>query len=454
VIRRLFEIRHSTWFAEKRLLQVLGPVKGPGCQPFLALLAVLASFCSVGGTVARAQPQIDVRQILPPRVQYDEALAIEIHIANSGTTAADNVVVTDRLTALDQIIEASPSPKRVGEHLVWSLGSLAPGSRQMLKLRAKLAPHAVGTELSSAVTAVFQTSTSSVCTAIVERPDLSLAVKGPAEGAVGDAVSLQITLANRGTGAARDVKLQTLLPPGVSHPAGNDLENNLGSLAAGESRNLLLPVTLGQAGDVRTHIRLCGQGLTPVEREVRFHIQDLRIALSAGEPQTQLANSMTIYDLTVRNDGSEAIHQAHLMVGLPPGLAFVLASDRGRYDSTSRALIWDLGDLLPGEGRTVLWKAIAREVGNHEYKAVLTVGDRVCREIALRTQVVRAPDASPQPAARLEGAGQTTTADAFAAPPSGVECATWRAAVVPWNGPAPTSNSDPSNGPLLDPGGP
>jgi uncharacterized repeat protein (TIGR01451 family) len=404
-------------------------------------LAILASFGTVGGLpAARAQPQIEVRQSLPPRIQFDEAFTIEIHVSNTGNSQAENVVVTDRLTALDQLIEASPSPKRVGDNLVWSLGSLAPGSKQTLRLRGKLS-QAVGTELSNAVTTAFQTSTSSHCTVVVERPDLTLAIKGPTSGAVGDAVSMQIALANRGTGAAREVRLQTLLPPGLSHPAGNDLENTLGTLAAGESRNLLLSVTLTQAGDVRTRIRLCAQGLPPVEREVSFHVQDLRIALSAGEPQTQLANSTSSYDLTVRNDGSDTIHHARLVADLPTGLAFVLASDRGRFDSTTRSLTWDLGDLLPGEGRTVLWKAMAREAGNHEYKAVLMVGDRLCREIALKTQVIRAADASPAPVARMEGDGQAAAA-AATAPSSGVECATWRPSIAPWNGGSPPANGN------------
>jgi uncharacterized repeat protein (TIGR01451 family) len=415
----------------------------------MTLLAILAGFGSAGGLpAARAQPQIEIRQSIPPRIQFDEALTIEIHVSNTGNSQAENVVVTDRLTALDQLIEASPSPKRFGENLVWSLGSLAPGSKQTLKLRAKLA-QTVGTELSNAVTTAFQTSTNSLCTTVVERPDLTLVVKGPTSGAVGDAVSMQIALANRGTGAAGGVRLQTFLPPGLSHPAGNDLENMLGTLAAGESRNLLLTVALTQAGDVRMHIRLCAQGLPPIEREVSFHVQDLRIALSAGEPQTQLANTTSTYDLTVRNDGSEAIHHARLVAKLSAGLAFVLASDRGRYDSTTRSLTWDLGDLLPGEGRTVLWKAMAREAGNHDYSAVLMVGDRVCREIALKTQVIRAADASPAPAARMEGDGQ-----AAAAPSAGVECATWRPSVAPWNGSPPANGNGRTADPVQNPTGP
>ncbi len=416
-------------------------------------MTILASL--VGGVpLARAQPQIDVRQSMPRRMQGDEICPIEIHITNTGTAAAANVIVTDRIPSLDQLIEASPAPRRVGDLLEWSLGSLTPGGQQTLKLRVKLTPHAAGAELASAVTTVFQTSVSNVCTAVVERPDLNLEVKGPAGAAVGDAVSLQITLANHGTGAARDVKLQTLLPPGLIHPAGNDLENNLGTLAAGASRTLLLTVTLGQAGDLRPHIRLCAQGLTPIEREVGFHVQDLRIALSRGETQTQFANTTSSYDLTVRNDGGETIHHAHLVAGLPSGLAFVLASDRGRYDATTRCLTWDLGDLQPGEGRTVLWKAMAREVGIYEYKAALMVGDRVCREIALKTQVARAPEASPRPVAGPAGEGPAAAAGGFAVPRGGVECATWRPAIVPWNGPPPTPVNGSATVSAPGPGGP
>src|SRR5205085_1425494 len=99
----------------------------------------------------------------------------------------------------------------------------------------------------------------------------------------------------------------------------------------------------------------------PVEREVGLLVQDLKLALTTAEPPLLQAGGAGVFELTVRNEGGEVIRQARLATGLPPGLAFVLASDRGGYDPAAHTLSWDLGDLQPGEGRTVLWKALARE---------------------------------------------------------------------------------------------
>src|SRR5262249_40247739 len=152
--------------------------------------------------------------------------------------------------------------------------------------------------------------------------------------------------------------------------------------------------------------------------------------------QIQLANSTSSYDLTVRNDGGEAIHHAHLVAALPTGLAFVLASDRGRYDSTTGSLTWDIGDLVPGESRTVIWKSPARYVANHKYRAGLRVEERLCRETALKTQGIRAPDAWPPATAKIGGNGRSA-GETFAPPPGGVECATWRPSITPWSGTPP-----------------
>jgi uncharacterized repeat protein (TIGR01451 family) len=395
------------------------------CRLSVTLAVILASqSLEAGGGAARAQPQIDVRQRMPERAQYDEAVPIDIAVVNIGTAPAENVTVSWRLPAFHKLLEALPPPESIRDTLVWSVGSLAAGARRELHMRVCVTSGAATAELRSAVSVTFQTSVGNTCAAVIERPELTLGVNGPATGVLGNSVSFQINVANRGTSPAHEVTLRTQLPPGLWHPGGDDLENDIGTLAAGDSRTLTLPVTLKGVGDVSTRFELCARGLQVVQRQVVVHVQEIKIGLKACGPQLLYQSWSSSFDLVVRNEGSEVVRQAGLVAALPPRMAFVLASDRGRYDRATHRIYWDLGDLQPGEERTLLWNGVAWEVGEMEGRAVVTVGQQAYGQTTWKTRVAKATG-DAQPAAMGGRDQQAATAGSPAAPAPEVKRAGW-----------------------------
>jgi uncharacterized repeat protein (TIGR01451 family) len=352
---------------------------------------------------------------MPEHVEQDEAAPIEVRVANAGSEAAENVTVTAQLPAFQVLVEASPPARRLPNRLEWALGTLAPGGERTLHLRVRLARAAPTAELRSAVSVTFQTTVGHSCAALVRRPQLALDVTGPATGHLGEAVSFRIAVRNQGTSPARDVCLQSLLPPGLSHPGGSDLENSLGTLEPGESRIRTLSVTLTRAGVVRNHIRLCAQGLEPIEREVGLHVQELKLGLSALGPRLLYQHWSSSFELDVRNEGSEAVRQVNLVAGLPKGMAFVCAGDGGRYDPATHSISWNLAELRPGEGRSLLWNGVAREAGDQAGEAKLMVGERTHRQVAWKTRVVQG-DPAPQSAGPDVGEQRPAAAPTTAGP--------------------------------------
>ena len=57
---------------------------------------------------------------------------------------------------------------------------------------------------------------------------------------IGDQIQVSITIANLGSGVARDVIMFETLPAELRHPAGADLEFAVGDLAPKESRKINL----------------------------------------------------------------------------------------------------------------------------------------------------------------------------------------------------------------------
>jgi uncharacterized repeat protein (TIGR01451 family) len=361
----------------------------------LIAAALLAGGVALAGELPAPAPQtgralavLDVQQRLPEVVNPGEVVPIDVVINNTGSAPAENVTAGSNLPASLDLRESVPPAERVRGSLQWTLGTLGPGQQQVLHLR--VLPRGSVDEVSSLVQVTFQGSVSSSVTAPVRRPVLALDVAGPDVAAVGEPVQLLLTVRNAGTTPARDVALQTLLPPGLSHPAGNDLENPLGTLAPGESRQIALQVMPTQAGEQRQRIVASTAGGEPVVREASLRVRQVKVGLAVNGPRLLSESWPASFEIAVHNEGSEAVPQVRVVAALPEGIAFVRATENGTYSADTHGLSWDLGDLLPGAERTLLWNGVARGTGDQVCRLTLTSGPRTCKLVSWQTTVVRA----------------------------------------------------------------
>jgi uncharacterized repeat protein (TIGR01451 family) len=363
----------------------------------LTAAALLTAGLALAGDVQapRAVPVIDVRQSMPEWVAPGEAFPIDIVVGNLGTAVAEGVTVRTSLAPSIDLLEANPVPERLPGALLWALGPLTPGQQRTVRLRVAPRPGAAVAEVRSPVQVTYQTSVGSTAVTQVRRPQLELAVTGPDSGLVGEPVTFQIVVRNRGLAAANGAVLETLLPAGLTHPGGSDLENDIGTLGPGETRQIALRVTPTAAGDLTQRVRLTVPGEEPVERQVLLRAQDLRLRLVANGPHTLVDGWPASYELSLRNEGADVLPQARLVASLPSGLAFVGADGRGVYAAETHSVAWDLGDLRPGEERSLLWNGMARGSGEQVCEATVTSGARTCKRLSWKTILMRAATAPP-----------------------------------------------------------
>lgn len=358
----------------------------------LAAALVLGPGSSARGQQAvRSQPMIEVEQNLPQRVEPGEAVPIEIVVRNNGTAAAQNVTVVASLPSARALLDAAPQPERVSGALQWALGVVEPGGRCVVRVRlASQADGAAEAELRSAVKVTYQSSVQSDAVCVVRRPELALQVTGPDSALVGEAARIVIAVRNTGTAAVPDVMLQTVLPAGLSHPGGNDLESEVGTLKPGETRQITLAVTPTQAGEFRPRIAAVSRGATLIEHEGKLRVQEFKIVLATNGPRLLYQDWVGSFELVLRNDGRAAVGRLAIVAGLPRGLAVVRASDGGTYAAKDHRLHWELENLKPGESRTLVWNGVARGVGEQVCKVQLSAGTWLQEAVAWQTAVMKA----------------------------------------------------------------
>lgn len=358
------------------------------------LAALVFVSAAIGQDVTRIDPVIEFRQKMPAEIDADEPFPVEIFVRNTGKAPAESVVVTDVIGPHVAFVDADPSPAKGEGHLSWALGTIPAGAEQVIKLRLKAAATADPKFLHT-IEVAYQGRGKNALEGTIRQAALELAVAQPEPVPVGVPVPIRITITNPGSMPARDVVLQSTLPEGLIHRAGHDLENPLGVIEAGQSRTLNLTVTPKQVGDFAAQVRLVAKSTKPVEATARVKATPALLSLSITSPPAVEANKSALFELVVGNDAADPKTAAELVVTLPKEVIFVRATDRGVYDPVARTVKWDLGQVAPGERRSVVWNGIIKEPGKLSFAASLKAAGQEQKDLQCPVKAIPGDEPAP-----------------------------------------------------------
>jgi uncharacterized repeat protein (TIGR01451 family) len=329
---------------------------------------------------------VEVTQKVPDTIAPGVPIPVEITLRNVSSMAVDGLQVIDNLPAGCDAQEVFPEGERSGGRLSWSVPRLAAGEERRFRLQLVRRPEETSVEIQNSVDVVYPSRQSCTGLTRVAGVQLGLDVQAVPAAFVGEPLTLWITARNSGTLAARNLSLQTVLPVGLSHPRGSDLELPLEVLAPGAQRKLTLAVTPTRPGEFHVRLSLLGEASQPILRDVAIVVQDVRLAVAVKGPENLPQQLTGLFELTVRNDGAAC--PVNVAVMLPEGIAFVRASDRGAYDAPTHSIRWDLGGVPAGGERRLAWNGLPRKAGEMGCKVRVLSGDRVWQETSWTVRVI------------------------------------------------------------------
>jgi uncharacterized repeat protein (TIGR01451 family) len=293
-------------------------------------------------------------------------LAYEILVRNPGTATAAQVRVEDDLPAGVRCLRTEPPAEVRGQQLVWQLGGLDAGAER--RLRVEVDPASEG-DYEGSVTASCSTAAAPMRTHVT-RPRLTLTMTGPAKADVGDAVPFQLVVGNTGSGPANHVVLHDRLPAGLQHTQGNDIEADLGTLAAGGTKTVSLAATAVKGGRQVNEATVSGDNGLQAAARAEVQISEGALLVRKTGPQQTVLHREVDYRLEVVNPGQAPAANVMLADNLPAGLEFLSAGDGGAYTAATRSVQWSLGALAPGASRAVTLRLLARTPGDWVNQAI------------------------------------------------------------------------------------
>ena len=296
---------------------------------------------------------------------------MELVVQNNGQQPVHDVTVQGYFDSGVRFLkETNPVPLVKSSNMMWMLGSMQPGDTR--KINIQFVPMKRGELPASA----FVRYTSGVATKMnVYEPLLEVALTGPSEVQLGDPASQIIAVTNPGTGVAQNVDIKALIPPGLEHPAGKQLEMSIGSLNPGETRQIRLALAAVKGGEHAVQViaeakqAVSGEPFLRkvTQSSVRVISPSVKVAMIG--PGLRYKGRNANYQIQVTNDGTAVSNNVRLLHKLPSGFEFISAENGGKYDPASRSVGWFVGQLEPGQTATVTATLKATVLGDQEHYA-------------------------------------------------------------------------------------
>jgi uncharacterized repeat protein (TIGR01451 family) len=332
--------------------------------------------------LGQQRPQLSIEKVAPPNALIGHPLIYSIFVRNVGQSAARDVVVEDRIPKGTKLSGTIPRAELTGKKLIWRIGNLGGGEQRKISIR--VIPQEAG-EIGSVATVNFVAE--AAAETVVTAPRLEFKISAPSAARLGEVVPVRFEVRNVGTGEARNVVIRDLIPPGLSHGAGNDLEYEVGRLPPGRFKQLTLDLKAGKVGTAVNRAVVLAEGGLTVEAKAAIEISGSKIALSRTGSQRCYLGRQALFTNTLVNESSFPVDGVVLVESVPAGMEFAGASHGGQYNDGSHTIAWRLDQMAPGETRVVKSRLLARGLGNQTSTVRLTVPNGEPVETSSQTAV-------------------------------------------------------------------
>jgi len=313
-------------------------------------------------------PALTIRKIAPTNVRVGQPATFQIKIRNVGQVSVEHVLVRDEIPLGTILVDTQPRATATAEGAVlWQLGTLRPGEEETVSMQ--VTPTEEG-PIGSVATLTFQTLASARANAT--KPMLELEHSGPRQVLVGELVHFTIRLSNPGSGDATQVVLEEDVPAGLSHSKGPQLQHEIGTIPAGETRRVQLSLRAAKAGPVENVVVARAEGGLIAEHRIHLEVIAPELRVQVKGPTHRYLERKATFTLAIENPGTAPAKNVELMARLPKTLKFVSTNNNGRYNRATNTIRWSLDQLPAGQFGEVKFTTTPTQMGEFNIHAEAT----------------------------------------------------------------------------------
>lgn len=303
--------------------------------------------------------RVTVEKTAPRQVIAGADFNYTIKVTNKNRTAVNDVVLVETLPAGIRFKSATPMPATTGAVYRWNLGNMAAGSSQNIVITGSALKTG---DLVTCSEILVKPDTMCMTLAAIE-PRLDVTLTGPADMVVCDPITYKIIVKNSGTGQVCNVVVKDNLPEGMTALDGStSVTRNFGNLAPGQSRELAIDARVDKTGRyINRATASADNGLLASSSEVATLFRTPVLVVTKSGPSTEFVGKELTYSINVQNTGDAVSKNTVLTEQIHRGTHFKSASNGGKLSSSY--VMWQLGDLQPGEKKSVTVTVVPSEKG-------------------------------------------------------------------------------------------
>jgi uncharacterized repeat protein (TIGR01451 family) len=302
----------------------------------------------------------------PRSIAVGKESTYSVTMINDGQDSASDIFAQVLLPASIEVVrtaatvgEVTAQPAGPQHRLKWDVPQMTAHSQERLEITVRPRTNAA---FELAVDWAFQPlrSTASV---EVQQPELKVTMAGVTEMRYGEQTLYVITVSNPGTGAADNVTIDLGL--------GERIESmELGSLAAGEKKELEFPLIAAAAGEIRiAAVARADAGLRS-EATSQITIRRAMLQLEVSAPKLKYAGAQASFQIAIRNTGDAPAENLAATIKLPAQAEYLsglpgATAERGQLD-------WNVGTLSPGTQRVFNILCTLNQPGQNRLEAAVT----------------------------------------------------------------------------------
>lgn len=321
---------------ETKTVKVTGSATGVGAVNGCAGGSFSTALCT---SIAVVQPALRLVKTAPAEVTVCDPIPVKLVVTNTGTGAARNVKVTDKLPAGLTTADGKTE-------LTFDAGTLGAGQSREFTFNAKAAKPGSFQNSASAASESGLKADSGATTTKVTQPVLAITKKGPERLFIGKPATYEITVTNTGDTPATATVIEDPTPAGSVFVSASDngrlsggtVAWAVGTLAPKASKTVQVTFNYSTIGEIRNTASAkatCAAAVTATAGTQMAGIPALLLDGSDAPDPVQLGDNV-VYTLTVTNQGSAPLTNVKLSCMMDEGDTMQYVSSTGATNGTAQ----------------------------------------------------------------------------------------------------------------------
>jgi uncharacterized repeat protein (TIGR01451 family) len=333
-----------------------------------------------------AEAVVKVTSYTPTDVMQGVPFEYKVTIENISGYMLDEVVVSDVFCPEITIQNSTPAAKLSKVDAGGCTGTYCDASEQYTKAQWFLGCIESGgsrTITASAVAGAAGSFAHCIDVAYIPKmcqefmiisPKLDVDKVMPAQTLIEKAFPVEITVWNDGSGLLKNVQVTDTLPDGLIelNSGSRNISFTVDELVPGQPRKYTFQAKAVRTG-LFTNTVVAAAGMLKADDSEVIKVIRPMIAITKDGPASVSLGREVAYRIVVSNKGDAPVQNLAVTDIIPPGSAFVSASDGGVFQNG--IISWNLGTLQPGKSRELQVKVRSRQIGTMLNRAEASATD-------------------------------------------------------------------------------